>query len=66
MKSTYIGHSFSEPGAEGHGYPELAGSRPEDGQPVDVAEERVEAERRHEAFVADGANGRSRSKPAAV
>jgi hypothetical protein len=26
MKSTHIGHSFSEPAAEGHGYPELAGS----------------------------------------
>ncbi len=54
MKSTYIGRSFSEPSAEGHGYAELAGSRPEDVQPVDVAEERVEA------IVADEADGRSR------
>lgn len=40
---------------------------PEDVHPTDVVqEERVEEERRYEAFVADEADGRSRSGPAGV
>jgi hypothetical protein len=33
---------------------------------IDVVQERVEEERRYEAFVADEADGRSRSGPAGV
>lgn len=63
MRSRYIGRSFSEKAAEEHGFPELAGSRPEDVYPAGVARERAEAERRYAEIVAERRARESQGRP---
>ena len=53
MRSKYLGRSLTEGKAEEHGFPELAGLRPEDVHPVEVAAGRAETERRYAEIVAE-------------
>ena len=65
MRSRYVGRSFSEKAAEDHGFPELAGSRPEDVYPAEVARERAETERRYAEIVAERRAGKPEGEPVA-
>lgn len=46
MRSTYVGRRISEEAARAHGTPGLAGKRPQDIYPAEVAERRATAQQR--------------------